>query len=127
MERRPPTSTRTDTLFPYTTLFRSRHAGLDRDRLVHHSDALPRVSVDAREDWVEAGASHANRAGGVAVARRVMAPSPGRIHNLEGDIAAPSEPGPVFRGAPGLVHQVGASGIRGTPGRGIVHAAPGGR
>src|SRR3546814_4762641 len=88
-----------------------RHAGLDRDRLVHHSDALPRVSVDAREDWVEAGASHANRAGGVAVARRVMAPSPGRIHNLEGDIAAPSEPGPVFRGAPGLVHQVGASGI----------------
>src|SRR3546814_6887344 len=28
-----------------------RHAGLDRDRLVHHSDALPRVSVDAREDW----------------------------------------------------------------------------
>src|SRR3546814_15355228 len=29
MIRRPPRSTRTDTLFPYTTLFRSR-AGLDR-------------------------------------------------------------------------------------------------
>src|SRR3546814_15098882 len=29
MIRRPPRSTRTDTLFPYTTLFRS-HAGLDR-------------------------------------------------------------------------------------------------
>src|SRR3546814_14830078 len=29
MIRRPPRSTRTDTLFPYTTLFRSR---LDRDR-----------------------------------------------------------------------------------------------
>src|SRR3546814_6797199 len=27
MTRRPPRSTRTDTLFPYTTLFRSRHAG----------------------------------------------------------------------------------------------------
>src|SRR3546814_2562583 len=26
---RPPRSTRTDTLFPYTTLFRSRHPGLD--------------------------------------------------------------------------------------------------
>src|SRR3546814_7654129 len=26
MIRRPPISTRTDTLFPYTTLFRSRHA-----------------------------------------------------------------------------------------------------
>src|SRR3546814_11552262 len=27
MMRRPPRSTRTDTLFPYTTLFRVRHAG----------------------------------------------------------------------------------------------------
>src|SRR3546814_15921961 len=33
MIRRPPRSTRTDTLFPYTTLFRSllsRHAAVDR-------------------------------------------------------------------------------------------------
>src|SRR3546814_19628153 len=30
MIRRPPRSTRTDTLFPYTTLFRSR--GVDRER-----------------------------------------------------------------------------------------------
>src|SRR3546814_18766265 len=29
MRRRPPRSTRTDTLFPYTTLFRSSPAGLD--------------------------------------------------------------------------------------------------
>src|SRR3546814_1929786 len=29
MIRRPPRSTRTDTLFPYTTLFRSRHGGRD--------------------------------------------------------------------------------------------------
>src|SRR3546814_16990186 len=28
MIRRPPRSTRTDTLFPYTTLFRSRHRGI---------------------------------------------------------------------------------------------------
>src|SRR3546814_13783270 len=35
MIRRPPRSTRTDTLFPYTTLFRSLHgerAGLQRGR-----------------------------------------------------------------------------------------------
>src|SRR3546814_2772248 len=32
MIRRPPRSTRTDTLFPYTTLFRSREA-LDANRL----------------------------------------------------------------------------------------------
>src|SRR3546814_5599438 len=30
MIRRPPRSTRTDTLFPYTTLFRSRRADQDR-------------------------------------------------------------------------------------------------
>src|SRR3546814_4106102 len=30
MIRRPPRSTRTDTLFPYTTLFRSREDGLDQ-------------------------------------------------------------------------------------------------
>src|SRR3546814_8214502 len=30
MIRRPPRSTRTDTLFPYTTLFRSQHAALRR-------------------------------------------------------------------------------------------------
>src|SRR3546814_13012673 len=32
MIRRPPGSTRTDTLFPYTTLFRSRHQRHDRYR-----------------------------------------------------------------------------------------------
>src|SRR3546814_15375549 len=31
MIRRPPRSTRTDTLFPYTTLFRSGVAGLETD------------------------------------------------------------------------------------------------
>src|SRR3546814_17433720 len=31
MIRRPPRSPRTDTLFPYTTLFRSLHAGLYDD------------------------------------------------------------------------------------------------
>src|SRR3546814_1688247 len=30
MIRRPPRSTRTDTLFPYTTLFRSHHARVER-------------------------------------------------------------------------------------------------
>src|SRR3546814_14358614 len=38
MIRRPPRSTRTDTLFPYTTLFRSEAAGkiaaVERDRIV---------------------------------------------------------------------------------------------
>src|SRR3546814_5858347 len=34
MLRRPPRSTRTDTLFPYTTLFRSRHYRAPRWRLL---------------------------------------------------------------------------------------------
>src|SRR3546814_2027118 len=44
MKRRPPRSTRTDTLFPYTTLFRSRtrpHA--DRQKHdVHHAETRHR-------------------------------------------------------------------------------------
>src|SRR3546814_8824020 len=35
MIRLPPRSTRTDTLFPYTTLFRSRLGGRDHDRARH--------------------------------------------------------------------------------------------
>src|SRR3546814_4407678 len=43
MIRRPPRSTRTDTLFPYTTLFRSRL------RLAHHP-AQPRTGRFAIDD-----------------------------------------------------------------------------
>src|SRR3546814_14051152 len=44
MYRRPPRSTRTDTLFPYTTLFRSR-----RDPVEHFSQAaiVDPVEIDA--------------------------------------------------------------------------------
>src|SRR3546814_6934764 len=43
MIRRPPRSTRTDTLFPYTTLFRShrRDRGLFEE-VAHHRRRLPR-------------------------------------------------------------------------------------
>src|SRR3546814_11327385 len=43
MIRRPPRSTRTDTLFPYTTLFRSRHAYVPRS--AHRARANPRRSA----------------------------------------------------------------------------------
>src|SRR3546814_5233871 len=45
MIRRPPRSTRTDTLFPYTTLFRSRDAALD------HVGGLVLVGVDATQKF----------------------------------------------------------------------------
>src|SRR3546814_9921956 len=42
MIRRPPRSTRTDTLFPYTTLFRSRHSGpAHTPRLSDHCSQAP--------------------------------------------------------------------------------------
>src|SRR3546814_16337433 len=44
MLRRPPRSTRTDTLFPYTTLFRSRHAMPH----AHILGDLPLEAVDLR-------------------------------------------------------------------------------
>src|SRR3546814_5424601 len=42
MIRRPPRSTRPDTLFRYTTLFRSRHAALVTHADEHHSNGSAR-------------------------------------------------------------------------------------
>src|SRR3546814_4150816 len=39
MIRRPPRSTRTDTLFPYTTLFRSIRADADKQRVIIVAEA----------------------------------------------------------------------------------------
>src|SRR3546814_14499436 len=59
MIRRPPRSTRTDTLLPYTTLFRSLHKGMNRDqarrrtlellKLVGIPDAAKRLSAYPHE------------------------------------------------------------------------------
>src|SRR3546814_9460165 len=46
MSRRPPRSTRTDTLFPYTTLFRSR--GLDLPHRLIHAPAPRRAHAACR-------------------------------------------------------------------------------
>src|SRR3546814_5811787 len=48
MIRRPPRSTRTDTLFPYTTLFRSLHVGRSPSRARHQADdrLVPARRVD---------------------------------------------------------------------------------
>src|SRR3546814_4902335 len=57
MIRRPPRSTRTDTLFPYTTLFRSvRRGGVGRAILVGGRSRAAAVAV--------AGACRGRRAGG---------------------------------------------------------------
>src|SRR3546814_3129870 len=51
MIRRPPRSTRTDTLFPYTTLFRSLASGQRRRRLAtraHRTAGKPQLPGPAR-------------------------------------------------------------------------------
>src|SRR3546814_3222103 len=58
MIRRPPRSTRTDTLFPYTTLFRSD--GLHRGARRHDDHALSRGTAG------QAGRSQGRRAPGKA-------------------------------------------------------------
>src|SRR3546814_15338068 len=45
MIRRPPRSTRTDTLFPYTTLFRSNHHRIDYSPGVVDSIKLPHTDM----------------------------------------------------------------------------------
>src|SRR3546814_9249642 len=58
---RPPRSTRTDTLFPYTTLFRShRPADWLRRRGCERDPALPR-EAGSREDFVSPGVGSAMR------------------------------------------------------------------
>src|SRR3546814_18081994 len=51
MIRRPPRSTRTDTLFPYTTLFRSPPIVVDRQR---RSSTSPRVAGRYRDRTITA-------------------------------------------------------------------------
>src|SRR3546814_7731989 len=48
MLRRPPRSTRTDTLFPYTTLFRSRRVGEHASRLLEGGGGDERLRLQAR-------------------------------------------------------------------------------
>src|SRR3546814_3509814 len=55
MIRRPPRSTRTDTLLPYTTLFRS-----DRPGAPDHLDRRPDL-VALRQEHVAGGAGHRDR------------------------------------------------------------------
>src|SRR3546814_13336987 len=56
MRRRPPISTRTDTLFPYTTLFRSTDVqiGYHLARFVTIVRSLSIDPVVVRDNWLEA-------------------------------------------------------------------------
>src|SRR3546814_10466550 len=74
MIRRPPRSTRTDTLFPYTTLFRSALVGVDYLWLDNGGSRRPRIEYAALEASIVANVTK-------NVGRQVMLQrnSPGRF------------------------------------------------
>src|SRR3546814_8656397 len=81
MIRRPPRSTRTDTLFPYTTLFRSGLRGLVAHLLDRQPepDLLPDLAhhrllqAFARLDEAGEGGMHAGRPDGLAAEQAAVA------------------------------------------------------
>src|SRR3546814_14790287 len=68
MIRRPPRSTRTDTLFPYTTLFRSYEGG----EVLRPGDDVDLLALHFLDDRLDAAALHAD-AGADRVDRAVVA------------------------------------------------------
>src|SRR3546814_8714061 len=74
MIRRPPRSTRTDTLFPYTTLFRS--AG-------HFGQDVPRQSLIILNEDAHGGGVHQARALGLEGTQRLFLLQPPAMHDLE--------------------------------------------
>src|SRR3546814_16071471 len=52
MYRLPPRSTRTDTLFPYTTLFRSARAGIDRSHAGKAEAGVEALKIEVDGDLI---------------------------------------------------------------------------
>src|SRR3546814_12519949 len=79
MIRRPPRSTRTDTLFPYTTLFRSNYtarvaiaSGIPIRAGSPRGCLLPQPSAESIDGRVVAGAMPTNDPEGVCVGQRMF-------------------------------------------------------
>src|SRR3546814_4436146 len=113
MLRRPPRSTRTDTLFPYTTLFRSHQRRRERPRLRGevaaakdaHAAFLQHLALDgllqrfARLDEAGQGGVAVRRPAGVAAEQQAAAVGDGDDHRrigarvvFEFAARAPAEP-----------------------------------
>src|SRR3546814_3334808 len=83
MIRRPPRSTRTDTLFPYTTLFRSRGRP---ERLPARRTGRPRTAAAAAvHRFAEEGQRSRRLGGGLGPRRR---PGAGKLRQPDPDRAA---------------------------------------
>src|SRR3546814_6437885 len=107
MIRRPPRSTRTDTLFPYTTLFRSA----ERERLAAH---LGHVGF---EDQVDTDLERREPEHRGRPALKTLDPGGGVIIFLEGEGSRVAEPAGQHRSG-GMVPRCGEE-IGGRPGAAI--------
>src|SRR3546814_5187901 len=120
MRRRPPRSTRTDTLFPYTTLFRSDfrvvlvHRPVGVNRLARHID-FSAIAHDCSSSvsslaGQRAGAVPAALPGAVTPWRRLdRSAAPAPPHPPHGSGSFPTEPGPApdLRQGPDIQKVVG--------------------
>src|SRR3546814_1535295 len=89
MIRRPPRSTRTDTLFPYTTLFRS---ALNKHRsIIMQNDGPPEINcIDLTADIVSAHVS--NNSVPISDLPMLIQKVHESISGLQNSAAAPPEP-----------------------------------
>src|SRR3546814_1912186 len=99
MIRRPPRSTRTDTLFPYTTLFRSRiEFGIGQGR-----ESLERLAGCGVHGLIDHGL-HLNLAVAVARGDGPSAPAPRETTSSDQSCVRPDDDGPLvlIAGSSGL-------------------------
>src|SRR3546814_1914458 len=96
MLRRPPRSTRTDTLFPYTTLFRSQAFGPGPRARVHSADYLTFLE-HAYAEWQALGDSGSEMIPNIHPMRHQGVPYPVGMVGQPGwhtaDTACPTGPG----------------------------------
>src|SRR3546814_14331615 len=100
MIRRPPRSTRTDTLFPYTTLFRSPDVPIVSGCYsLGQRFAQPRAAAGPGRSLAGPGPQPGAAAGGVPVAPRRLAPGPqaGLGESADRGDPAPPEARPAAR------------------------------
>src|SRR3546814_18851061 len=102
MIRRPPRSTRTDTLFPYTTLFRSL-TDIQRTRFAHDTQNRLRFTVDALGSVAE----NVYDALGDLVSTVRFAARPTLTHFTEQAIHAAVDRGDASNGLRPTVHAAG--------------------
>src|SRR3546814_21113679 len=112
MIRRPPRSTRTDTLFPYTTLFRSLEAAAaveDLPEFVHDVDQ--RAPVDQFLETVQEVIDHRNTDFGVVDDVRVVEADDAGILQVDRIDRVVEHPAQRVACGP-LAHQIGRASCR---------------